>query len=70
MQTIQQRIKDLEKLKQMKDLEVELKMSLRESSKFCHHRRNHFNLSSDYKEIKLPNIPLFDLEFSIKQRDK
>ena len=54
----------------MKDLEAELKLNLRESSGSRYRHRNHSNLSSDYKEIKLPNIPLFDLEFSIRQRDE
>jgi uncharacterized membrane protein YgcG len=70
MQAMQRRIEDLEKLKQMKDLEAELRLSLRESSGSRHRRGSHSSSSSDHKEIKLPNIPLFDLEFSIRQRDE
>jgi hypothetical protein len=66
IQAIQQRIENLEKFKQMKDLEAELRLNLRKSSRSRHRRRNYSNSSSDYKKIKLPNIPLFDLEFSIK----
>ena len=66
MQAIQQRIKDLEKFKQMKDLEVELRASFGKSSKFYYRYGSHSNLLSDYKEIKLPNIFLFDFKFSIK----
>ena len=54
----------------MKDLETELRLSLCESSRSRHRCGSHSNLSSDYKEIKLLNIPLFDFEFSIKQRDE
>ncbi len=54
----------------MKDLEAEFKANLEESSRSCHRRENHFNLLSNHKEIKLPNILLFNLEFSIKQRDE
>ena len=70
MQTIQQRIEDLEKLKQMKDLETELKLSFRKLFGSRYRRRSYSSSSSDYKKIKLPNIPLFDFEFSIKQRNK
>ncbi len=70
MQTIQQRIKDLEKFKQIKDLETEFKMNFEKSFKSGYRRGNHSNLLSDYKEIKLLNIFLFDLEFFIKQQDK
>ncbi len=66
IQAIQQYIKNLEKLKQMKDLEIELKANLGESFKSRYRYGNHSNSSFDYKKIKLPNIPLFDLEFSIK----
>ncbi len=54
----------------MKDLEVKFKTNLKESSKSRYQRRNHSNSSFDYKEIKLPNIPLFNFEFSIKQQNK
>jgi hypothetical protein len=70
IQTIQRYIEDLEKLKQMKDLETEFRLNLRESSRFRHRRRSYSNSSSNYKKIKLPNILLFDFEFSIKQQDK
>ncbi len=51
-------------------MEVKFKANLKESSKSRYRRGNHSNLSFDYKEIKLPNIFLFDLEFSIKQQDE
>ncbi len=66
MQTIQQRIKDLKKFKQIKDLETEFKTNFGKSSKSRYQYKNYFNLSFDYKKIKLLNILLFDLEFSIK----
>ena len=43
MQTIQRCIKDLEKFKQIKDLEVEFRSSLRNSSKSRHRYRSYFN---------------------------
>ena len=70
IQTIQRYIEDLEKFKQMKNLEAELKLNLCESFGSRYRCKSHSNLLSNYKEIKLPNILLFDLEFSIKQQDK
>jgi len=70
IQTIQRYIKNLEKFKQIKDLETEFRASFKKSSKFCYRRGSYFNLSSNYKKIKLSNIPLFNLEFSIRQRDE
>ena len=70
MQAIQQRIKDFKKFKQIKDLETEFKTNLGKSFRSRHGYKNHFNSSFDYKEIKLPNIFLFDLKFSIRQWDE
>lgn len=65
LQAIQDRIAQLEQLKQLQAREAELTKELQEGRR----HRSYSDSSSDRGEIKIKNLPTFNLNYTLKQRD-